>query len=187
MSVADNFVIRRNVYWWASVYEREVTFHGERHGSAVWCAFKYINRLVCGILRRKARVDAAVAEQIAIRDAMPEDPLPPPESPPPPPPSVRADMIDVRLVSALTGEVYCTVPMSRWQVVGDAIAKANRDLDLRRRAARASGPEEPGETLDEDWRFVAVDESATRCRFPDVLAPGQKIIDVRVWKSRSRR
>ena len=182
MSVADNFDIRRNAYWWASVYFHEVTWHGEQEGCAVWCAFNYVDRLVGIILRRKAKVDEAVAEQTAIRDSMPKDAPPPPVDPPRPGPPPPTGTIAARLVNAFSGQVYWTVQMSKWAIIGDAVSKANWELDISRRAARGFRPDDAPENINEYWQFCAADETWSRNRFHAVLTSGQESMDVAVVK-----
>ena len=185
MTAADNFYIRRNAYCWASVYEvyeHEITGHGEREANAVWCAFTYIHDLVGKILRRKAMVDAAVAAQIAIRDASSESSPHPPVEGRQSDPQGPSSTTNVRLINSFSGEVYWTVQMPTWAVLGDAVVKANTEFDDRRRAERASEPGEADESNVENWTFAVVDESRSRCRIHEVRAPGQDFVELKVCK-----
>lgn len=183
MSAEDVFNVRRNAYWWAWQYELKLGWHGDGDGSAVWCASKYVAHLVEKILRRKAKVDLATTKQRNIQ-------APAKKNPPPLPPHLqeegrsrpRVPEILVHLTNAVTGEGVWVVKMSRWAVLGDAIAKANMQLDETRRTFR--GAQEDGTPGDENdrWYLAAQNERSVRCRIQDVLQPDQERIDIPVVK-----
>ena len=179
----DSFYIRRNAYCWASVVESEITGHREHEADAFWCAFTYIHRLLTVILRRKAMVDEAVKAQRKAMGTSADGSAGPSGSDSWPEPRQRVTWsVIARLVGAFSGEVYTLVYTSNWCLVGDAIAKANADLDIQRRSVHGHGPEGDLEGHVETWIYQAADEAMSRTRINALLAPGQQMIDVKVIK-----
>ena len=88
----------------------------------------------------------------------------------------------VRLHNALSGEAVWVVMMNPWAVLGDAIAKANMQMDQSRRSLR--GELEDGTPGDENdrWYLVAQNETSVRGRIHDILKPNQELIDIPVIK-----
>ena len=68
------------------------------------------------------------------------------------------------------------------KVLGDAIAKANMELDQTRRVLR--GVQEDGMPGDENdrWYFAAQNEMSTRGRINEMVRPDQERIDLPVVK-----
>ena len=94
----------------------------------------------------------------------------------------RVPEVLVRLVNAVTGEGLWIVKMSRWAVLGDAIAKANMQLDKTRKTFRGEQEDgTPGEENDR-WYLIAQNETFVRCRVQDILQPDQEAIEIRVVK-----
>ena len=182
MAAADNFVVRRNAYKWASILGYEIASRGDQEGNAVWCALKYIDSLVGMILRRKALVDRAVAAQIAITHTLPSETLLPMLEEIQPEPRLPEGTVEAQLINAVSGEVYLTVQMSKWSVIGDAVYKANCEIDRRRKADSVFGPDGSDDSHVGNWKFEPADESGSRCRFHAVLAAGQTIMNVPVFK-----
>ena len=182
MSAEAVLKVRRNAYWWALKYCVKVCWFGDSEGPALWCAEKYVSHLVDKILERKTRVSLAREQQ---RNATASANDPPPDLPVQPEdersPREQPEVL-VRLVNAVTGEPDRVVQMSRWAVLGDAIAKANSRLDNTRLALRGVQPDgTPGDEEDR-WYFAAEDEVFVRGRIFRHLEPGQKLIKVRVVK-----
>ena len=182
MSEEAVFNVRRNAYWWAWNSELKLSWHGHSEGAAVWCAVKYINHLVGKISRRKeqvARASLKQREMTAIAETPESTFLPQRET------TTRAREdpgIRVRLVNALTGEFCVMVMMTKWLVLGDAIAKANVQLDKTRKELRGEQSDgTPGDHNDR-WYFVAQDEMFVRRRIFEHLGPQQKCIDIPVIK-----
>ena len=183
MAAAGNTAIRRNAYKWAAILDCLVAGRGDQQGSAAWCARKYIDSLVGLILRRKARVDTAVAAQMEKQKKMSDDvPLPLLEEMQPEP-RLPQSTVEARLINAVSGEVYLTMQMSKWTVIGDAVHKANEEIYRRRKADSVFGPDGADDSHVGNWKFVPADERGSRCRFHAVLAAGQTMIDVPVFKT----
>ena len=179
----DSFFIRRNAYSRAAVLENEITGHREHEANAFWCAVTYIHGLVNVILRRKAMVDEAVKAQRAAMGTMPDGAGSASDAAFWPATRQRVTrLIIARLVGALSGEVYTLKYMSNWSLVGDAIAKANADLDIQRRAVHGHGRVETDDGHVETWIYQPADEANSRTRFKVLLAPGEQMIDVKVVK-----
>ena len=182
MLAEDVFNVRRNAYWWAWTYAIKVAWYGDSEGTAVWCAVKYVDHLVGKILRRKARVSAATLQQQGAT-ASANEPPPGPHVPQQDRPSAPKDPgCFVRLINAVSGEPCRTVTMSKWMVLGDAIAKANSQNDQTRKILRGVQPDgTPGDEADR-WYFAAHDEVFVRGRIFQHLEPDQDLIEVRVIK-----
>ena len=180
MSVEEVFNVRRHAYWRAWQYSWKVCMFGEVEGSASWCADKYVSHLVVKILRRKAQVDAARLEQLEITAQRP--PSPPKDSDEERRLRRRRREILVHLINAVTGEGLWVVQMSRWAVLGDAIAKSNMQLDQSRASLR--GVQEDGTPGGEDdgWYLVPRNEELVRCRIQDILEPNKEAIEIPVIK-----
>ena len=184
MSAEDVFNVRRNAYRWALQYDLNLRFHGENKAWARrWCASRYVSNLVEKILLRKAAVDSATAQQGNMKVSA--------KKPPPPLPAHlreegpsrrRVPEVMVRLENAVSGEAVWVVMMNPWAVLGDAIAKANMQMDQSRRSLR--GELEDGTPGDENdrWYLVAQNETSVRGRIRDILKPNQEVIDIPVVK-----
>ena len=180
MSAEAVLQVRRNAYWWALNYCGKVSWFGDSEGPALWCAEKYVSHLVGKILERKTRVSLAREQQ---RNATASANEPPPDLPVQPEDETRPgedQRIRVRLVNAVTGEPCMTVKMSKWMVLGDALAKANSQLDKIRKFCRGVQPDGTPGDEDDRWYFAAQDEVFFRGRIFRHLEPDQEVIEVRV-------
>ena len=103
-------------------------------------------------MRRKALVDTAIAAQRAEQGTWPQEDLLPPLEPTPPEPRMPANTIEARLISAVSGEVYMTVQMFTWSLIGDTICKANSEFARQRKSQSVTGPHDPNNSHEENLK-----------------------------------
>ena len=179
-----NFAVRRLLYSSTAylVHLLELRTDTEQ-AKAFFCAVRYIGSLTQKIMDRKARVEKdtalALARNRAFADmafaAASKDNTPVPQYD-------KTEPIEVRLVNALSGEVCCSMVMSAWCLLGDAISRAN--CEVHTGSMETFSDECLMPDVDE---YKPVDERQSQQRIHTLLSPGQKVIEVKVLKGQPMR
>ena len=135
------------------------------------------------IMDRKARVDKDTALALARNKAFQEMIVADARKDVSPTPWYdKAEPIEVRLVNALSGDVYCSMKMSAWCLLGDAISRANCEIQPANMESFSDKRLMPD--VDE---YKPVDEKQSQQRIHTLLRPGQKVIEVKVLKGQPMR